>query len=91
MMQDVANKIKELEAERSKYLRQVAELLLVLEDTEKERDEAGAEAKRLKEILQGLVKNRNRAMVSEKPTFYFEQMQPFWRQAEQALKEGGGK
>ena len=90
-MQDVANKIKELEAERSKYLRQVAELLLVLEDTEKERDEAGAEAKRLKEILQGLVKNRNRAMVSEKPTFYFEQMQPFWRQAEQALKEGGGK
>jgi DNA replication initiation complex subunit (GINS family) len=91
MMQDVANKIKELEAERSKYLRQVAELLLVLEDTEKERDEAGAEAKRLKEILQELVKNRNRAMVSEKPTFYFEQMQPFWRQAEQALKEGGGK
>lgn len=90
-MQDVANKIKELEAERSKYLRQVAELLLVLEDTEKERDEASAEAKRLKEILQGLVKNRNRAMVSEKPTFYFEQMQPFWRQAEQALKEGGGK
>lgn len=64
MMQDVANKIKELEAERSKYLRQVAELLLVLEDTEKERDEAGAEAKRLKEILQGLVKNRNRAMQS---------------------------
>lgn len=90
-MQDVANKIKELEAERSKYLRQVAELLLVLEDTEKERDEAGAEAKRLKEILQGLVKNRNWAMVSEKPTFYFEQMQPFWRQAEQALKEEGGK
>lgn len=62
-----------------------------LNGTEKERDEAGAEAKRLKEILQGLVKNRNRAMVSEKPTFYFEQMQPFWRQAEQALKEGGGK
>ena len=57
-------------------------------------DELEAENKWLREILQGLVKNRNVAMKAEKPTIYFENMQPFWIMAEEVVEkalEGGGK
>jgi hypothetical protein len=43
----------EKEAERNKYLRQVGELLLILEDTERERDEAREEVERLRKTGPG--------------------------------------